>query len=195
MFKTLLPGELIENTKKQQIVLFHNPVPKEPYLSHYYIYKDGTVEKLLDDSKWCVQLDLEPETFDKNGVSFRYLDKTLIGITLENVGPVMYKNNTFHPVWWVDKQIDAAYEYCTKTKWRGYQHWELYYEKQLESLRELLLSLCERHSIPKTYNADIWDVSRRALMGTPGIFCRCSFIKDAHDLHPQIELVNMLKSL
>jgi len=192
MSTKFIPEHTDEITQKRQIVLFHSPIQN---ISHYYIDKNGVVELQLDDKKWCKQLDIDLKTFEKNGVSFRYLDKSIIGITLENYGPAEYKNYKFYSKYYYpDEPLRGAFDYC-KTPWRGYQYWEYYYEKQLESLRELLLSLCERHSIPKTYNADIWDVSRRALMGTPGIFCRCSFIKDAHDLHPQIELINMLKSL
>jgi len=118
--------------------------------------------------------------------------------------PVLPKDEKFYPVKTESgkyvpntacKPVEYIYEYCTKAPWRNIQYWERYTDKQLAALKELLQMLCTKHNIPKTYNADIWDVSRRALMGEAGIFCHVSYRNDKSDPHPQIELVNMLKSL
>jgi len=172
----------------KQIVLCHGNNS-----AHHIIHRDGIVSTVLGSKKEFT-LDLKPIDFEKYGVEYRNLEEHIIAISLDSCGPVCLKNGYFYSL--TDLMpVDDAYEYCIKTKWRSYQHWELYYEEQLESLRKLLISLCKKHAIPNKYNADIWDLSRRALMGTPGIFCQCSFIKNAHDLNPQIELINILKSL
>jgi len=198
-----IPLELIfsEITVKKQIVLHHTGccAQAEAMRSAFYINKEGKVFQLFDEKYWAYHLGLTLENFQKLGVDYRYLEKTSIGITLENAGAVVRKNGDFYPKSVSENEnilpVEDAYEYCVKAKWRNEQYWELYYDKQIESLRELLLKLCAKHNIPKDYNADIWDVSRRALMGTAGIFCHCSFRNDVSDPHPQIELINMLKTL
>jgi N-acetyl-anhydromuramyl-L-alanine amidase AmpD len=198
-----------EITEKKQIVLHHTvsgpgvdgdinwwkQLPQR-IATHYIIDRNGVVHQLFDDIYWAFHLGLKQEHFTKAGANYRYLDKTSIGIELDNWGPVTRRNGDFYPVAANSaKPVEDAYEYCAKTKWKGYQHWELYPDKQLESLRELLLLLCKKHNIPKDYNADIWDISRRALMGESGIFCHVSYRNDKSDPHPQIELIYMLKSL
>ena len=62
-------------------------------------------------------------------------------------------------------------------------------------MRELVRELCARHDIPTAYNPDMWELSKRALTGTPGIFAHCSYRTDKSDIHPQPEMLTMLKSL
>jgi hypothetical protein len=50
-------------------------------------------------------------------------------------------------------------------------------------------------NIPYAYNADIWDVTSRALTGEPGIFAHVSYRPDKSDCHPQPELIQMLQSV
>jgi hypothetical protein len=39
----------------------------------------------------------------------------------------------------------------------------------------------------------MWDYSRAAMNGSPGIFTHVSFRKDKSDCFPQVELVEVLK--
>jgi hypothetical protein len=124
MTPKFIPVHTSEITKKQQIVLFHNPVQ---FNSHYFIKNNGEIIKQFDDKLWCKHLDIDLKTFEKYGTHFRYLDKSIIGITLENYGPVEYRNKNFYLKWYYpDKPVEDAYEFCAKTKCRGHQHWELY---------------------------------------------------------------------
>ena len=44
------------------------------------------------------------------------------------------------------------------------------------------------------YN-DEWNISKKALQGTPGIWYHVNFHKQKSDLHPQPEIIEMLKGL
>ncbi len=79
--------------------------------------------------------------------------------------------------------------------YRGYKYFPKYTEKQIASLKKLLLYWCDRYDIPTTYNEDIWDINKRALSGERGIFLHTSFRDDKSDLHPDPALIKMLKSL
>ena len=78
---------------------------------------------------------------------------------------------------------------------RGSKYYQKYIDKQLKSLQILLNYLCETYNIPKTYNSDMWDYSRSAINGSPGIFTHVSFRKDKSDCFPQEDLVEVLKKL
>jgi len=79
--------------------------------------------------------------------------------------------------------------------YRGYFGFEKYTTKQIETVKELLLLWKERYNITLTYNEDMWDVSKDALTGKPGVWTHTSYRSDKSDCHPQPELVEMLKSL
>ena len=93
------------------------------------------------------------------------------------------------------KPVKYFYEYCEKNRWKGNLYYEKYSTAQLNALRELLKELCRRHSIPSAYSNDMWVVSTKALRGEPGIYGHCSYRFDKSDVHPQPELINMLKQL
>ena len=179
---------------KRQIIIHHANIIN-PYASHFSIDKKGIVTSLIDESVWF-PIHLTEKEFTKCGVIPRNLGSGMIGIILHNYGPLVYRDKDFYPITKInDDPVEYPYEYCSKAKWRNIQHWDGYPDEQLEALKLLLQQLCSKHNIPKTYNPDMWDVSRRALMGEPGIFCHCSFTNTAADPHPQHELVEMLKNL
>jgi len=82
-------------------------------------------------------------------------------------------------------------------KFRGYNYFEKYSLSQLQTLGELILYWKLKYNIPLDYNEDIWDVSQRALNGTPGIWSHVSYrpASQKTDCHPQPELVDLLKTL
>ncbi|MAT11566.1 MAG: hypothetical protein CMM02_11215 [Rhodopirellula sp.] len=78
---------------------------------------------------------------------------------------------------------------------RGYKAFEKYTDEQIESVRQLLVYWGERYEIPLTYNEDMWDVSDRALAGHDGVWSHTSYRSDKSDIHPQPEMIAMLKAL
>lgn len=80
---------------------------------------------------------------------------------------------------------------------RGYHYYEQYTEKQLRTLGELLLYWKMRYAIHLCYNSDMWDVSQRALNGSPGVWTHVSYrpMPEKSDCHPQPNLIEMLKVL
>lgn len=80
---------------------------------------------------------------------------------------------------------------------RGYKAYEKYTPAQLESLKNLLVYLCDTYKIDRDYKCDMWDISKHAIGGENGIWTHCSYriASDKQDCHPQPELINLLKSL
>ncbi len=69
------------------------------------------------------------------------------------------------------------------------------YKAKLEESKDLLLLWKQRYNIPLTYNADIWDITPRALRGEAGVFTHNSVRTDKVDVYPHPKLIQMLKSL
>lgn len=84
------------------------------------------------------------------------------------------------------------HEYCQQNRWFGFIYYEKYTTAQLNSLRNVLVNLCFAYSIPHSYNNDMWTK-----VGAPGIYSSTvsKSLHTTNQLHPQPELLNLLKSL
>lgn len=207
-----------EKTTKHQIVLHHTVSgpgvdgdiawwmkTPERVATHFLIDREGGVHQLFDESYWASHLGLSQKHFNAAHLPYQNIDRMSIGIELDSWGPVLPHNDgQFYPVKWngtthvpntACNPVKYFYEYCEKNRWKGFLYYEKYTSAQLASLKELLRELCQRHHIPMDYNNDMWVVSTKALRGEPGIFGHCSYRFDKSDVHPQPELVNMLKQL
>jgi N-acetyl-anhydromuramyl-L-alanine amidase AmpD len=78
---------------------------------------------------------------------------------------------------------------------RGSRYFQKYTDKQLKSLQILLIYLCETYNIPKKYNPEMWEYSRSAMNGSPGIFSHTSFRKDKSDCFPQKEIIQIIDQI
>ena len=78
---------------------------------------------------------------------------------------------------------------------KGDRFFHNYTDAQIESVKQLLLLWKQRYGIPLTYNKDIWDISKRALGGEPGVYTHNSVRPDKNDVYPHPKLIEMLKSL
>jgi N-acetyl-anhydromuramyl-L-alanine amidase AmpD len=77
---------------------------------------------------------------------------------------------------------------------RGSRYYQKYTDKQLKSLQILVNYLCETYKIPKTYNPEMWEYSRSAMNGSPGIWSHTSFRKDKSDCFPQKDFIKSLRN-
>jgi N-acetyl-anhydromuramyl-L-alanine amidase AmpD len=207
-----------ERTEKKQIVLHHTVSgdsvngdmswwlhTKERVATAYVISREGHLHRCFDDAYWAYHLGLSNPHFAKFGISYRKLDPHTIGIELDSWGAlVQHTDGKFYPVTTQNgkvvpnlkcKAVPNIYEYCTSQKYRGFQYFERYTTAQLETLKRLLHHLMEAHHIAANFKSDIWNVTPRALMGWEGVFAHASYRQDKSDVHPQIELVNLLKAL
>lgn len=78
---------------------------------------------------------------------------------------------------------------------KGSKYYHNYTDAQIESIRQLLVYWNKIYGIPLTYNADIFDVTSRALRGEPGVYTHNSVRKDKTDIYPHPKIIQMLKSL
>ncbi len=207
-----------EATEKKQIVLHHTVSgdsvngdmswwlhTTERVATAYVISREGHLHRCFDDKYWAYHLGLTTHHFAKFGLNYRKLDPHSIGIELDSWGAlVQHTDGKFYPVTRKDgkivpnlkcKAVPNIYEYCSNQKYRGFQYYERYTTVQLETLKDLLRHLMATHRIKPNYQSDIWNVTPRALLGQEGIFAHASYRHDKSDAHPQVELVNLLKSL
>lgn len=132
------------------------------------------------------------------------LNKESIGIEIDAWGGLVKHNRQWFPAKWDAtlkrnvantrvKPIQNVQPYSEG--YRGFYGYEKYTNEQIEAVRKLLVFWGEIYNIPLKYNEDMFDVSKKALNGDAGVWSHTSYRKDKSDIHPQPELIQMLKSL
>jgi len=157
-------------------------------------YKDGDIIQAFSSKYWAYHLGIPSSTFQKYGIKYQALDKVSIGIELCNWGYVTkQKDGTFRN--YVSGTVPKEDVVDLGKEFRGYQYYHAYSDAQLNSLRDLLIYLCDKYGISKTFNEGIFDVNQGCLNGSNGIWSHTSCRADKYDANPQMKLINMLKTL
>lgn len=202
-----------EEFDKKQIVLHHtvsgegvtgdiNHWLKDPsrIATCIIIAHDGTIHQCFSSKFWGYHLGIKRQVFLSFGIPYQRLDKTSIGIEIDSYGGLKeYKGKWYN-----------VYDYKAK-KWknpipedkvvlypdgyRGYYAFERYTKEQIQAVEDLLIFWNEKYGIPLDYNEDMFDVSVDALSGKEGVWSHTSFRSDKSDIHPQEDLIEMLKGL
>ena len=187
-----------KETKKEQIVLHHTVSSvgvkgdinwwlkdKRRIATAIIIHHDGTPYQCFSTKYWAYHLGVKGGSF---------LDMHSIGVEIDSAGGLKKRESGG----WEDiygRYIEDSRVVEYKKGFRGYYAFEKYTGEQIETLRQLLLFWNDRYGIPLDYNESMWDKSSIAIDGEPGIWAHVSFRSDKSDVHPQIELINMLRSL
>jgi hypothetical protein len=157
-------------------------------------YKDGDIYQAFSSKHWGYHLGLKKDVFTEQGVPYMPLDKSSIAIEICNWGALTPQaNGTLKQ--YTGGTVPAAEAVTLNPPYRGSAIYHAYTDAQLASLKDLLIYLCDKYSIPKTFNADMFDISKKALTGTPGIWTHTSVRKDKVDCSPQPKLLELLKNL
>ena len=82
--------------------------------------------------------------------------------------------------------------------WRGKKYFQKYTDKQINSLKKIILELARKFDIPLPnikYDECFFDLKYDALNGAPGLWTHVNVREDKWDCFPQPELIEMLNTL
>lgn len=207
--KTLKEGQYHNETQPKRLIVLHHTAggsaqssidwwnsTSERVATSVVIDRNGDILKAFPYDKWASALGIKQSTFDKyklKNINVR-LDQISIQIEIASWGGLVKKDGKFYT--YTGKEIPSENVQVYDNEYRGFKYYEKYTKEQIKALDELLKELCNKYpQIKKDYNTDMWDVSKRALEGTWGIWTHTSFRSDKNDCHPQPELINVLKTL
>lgn len=159
----------------------------------FVIGEKGEIVQCFSSKHWAWHLGVGTEIFKEFKLPFRDLNKTSIGIELTNWGMLKNVNGKF--VNYVGRVVNSANVTTLEKPFKGHLHWYRYTDAQIESLRQLIVYLCETYDIPFEYNESIWDIDRDALANVKGIYTHNSVRRDKSDVYPCPRLIEMLKNL
>ncbi len=174
------------------------------------VERNGTINQCFSSKFWAHHLGVKSEFLVSKGISAiknLELNKFSIGIEIDSWGGLIKDtsdNEWYTPEWSVAlkkfipnkkthilKENVVEYPEC----YRGFYGFEKYTPLQLNAVKDLLVYLCDKFSITRTFNKDMFDISINALNGLNGIWSHTSYRPDKSDVHPQKELIETLKSL
>jgi N-acetyl-anhydromuramyl-L-alanine amidase AmpD len=157
-------------------------------------YADGDIIQAFPSKCWAYHLGLQSATYNKFSVPYISLDKISIGIELNNWGGLT-KDAKGNYVTYVRTIVPEQEVIKLDKPYRGFEFYHKYTDAQLSSLKELLTAMCNKYGIPKTFNANMFEVNKDALSGKPGIWTHTSVRYDKTDCSPQHNLIEMLKTI
>lgn len=155
---------------------------------------DGVVLRCFEDEYYAWHL----------GSVDRYMHKHSIGIELCNFGYATKRGKNFYS--YTGTKLDESQIIDLGYKFRGHRYWQSYSDKQLKSLRNLIVYLTELNGI-STYLGlqeklnymspkEAFEYSEEARHGeVKGILSHASVRKDKYDVSPQENLIDMLLGL
>lgn len=158
---------------------------------------DGKIYQCFSSIYWAYHLGLKT---DNNTI----LNKNSIGIEIDSWGGLIESNGKWYPAKWDSNlnsyvpniRVSAVNNITRYPKgFKGFYGYESYTNEQIEAVYKLLKYWGKKYNIPLDYNEDMFNVSNRALSGIPGVWSHTSFRSDKSDIHPQPEIIEMLKSL
>jgi len=151
---------------------------------------DGLILRAFDEKFWCHHLG----TTAKNN---KKLNQQSIGIEVCNYGGLT-KTREGKFLTYVNTEIAPQNVITLDKPWRGYQYYQEYSDKQIESLRKLLIYLADKYkiNIKKEWTAKYFDIDDKALTdaGT-GLFTHVNVRADKSDMSPSPKLIAMLNTL
>jgi len=150
---------------------------------------DGVILRAFDDKYWAYHLGI---TGNKN----KELNSKSISIEICNYGQLtLGKDGRFYN--YVNKPVMESEVVELDKPFRGYKYFERYTDKQIESLRKLILYLKDKWDIKieKNIYNEHWFEYNDKWFSSGGLRTHVQVRKDKLDLFPQKEMIQMLNSL
>lgn len=166
--------------------------------THFIITGDGTPYQLYSSRYWAHHLGISSPIFTHQG--FPTTEGRNVKLNQESIGFEIC--NWGYLTKGTDGKFRAAYGNVVDVPvqeypnlFRGQRYFEKYTDAQIQTVGELLLYFNVKFGIPLDYNESMWDMSKDALSGKSAVWAHCSFHPEKSDVHPQPEMIAMLKSL
>lgn len=180
---------------------------------------DGKINQLYSSKHWGHHLGVQEDTFNLHKIQHavsnnQKINQACIGIEIDSWGPLVFHDGAFRGYLGTKVPVSEVETYATPYKTLPgdkkrptyfYEnglagqpcfHYQKYSKAQITSTAQLLEYWSEVYGIPLHYNdAAMWAFCLEALKGEPGIYTHNSYRSDKQDIHPQPDMIEMLKSL
>lgn len=159
------------------------------------VERDGEIIQCFSSKHWAHHLGVKVNVFTKLGLKpiNEQLNKQSIGIEIDSWGGLTKVGDKFISAFKQEVPKENVIHY--PNKFRGYEYFEKYTPQQIQAVEDLLIYWSKLYNIPLDYDDSIFDISKKALTGEKGLFTHCSYLLEKSDIHPQPEMIEMLKNV
>jgi N-acetyl-anhydromuramyl-L-alanine amidase AmpD len=164
----------------------------QPVSTPIIVGRDGTAVQLYSSTRWAYSLGL-------NHWKRKEVEAKTIGLEIDTWGGLVKRGEKFYA--WPNKYTTEvpAEEVCILDKpHKGNIYYHKFTDEQIETVKLLLQHWGATYNIPLTYVGDnaMFNLHNNAMYAfKPGVYSHNSFRSDKADIHPQPNMVEMLKSL
>lgn len=161
----------------------------------YIIDRDGSIIECFDPQMWAFHLGIKGDD--------NWHEMHSINIELVSAGPLYYEEEEFrfYPLWPNKMRytvIPNDQVHSFPKPWKGFKHWHIYTEDQLESLKWLIGK--NTLNFPKLeFKNDveaIFEYNKKVIdQHLPGIWAHCTVREDKSDVFPYPPLIKALKEV
>ncbi|MCA0387606.1 MAG: N-acetylmuramoyl-L-alanine amidase [Bacteroidetes bacterium] len=154
---------------------------------------DGKIWQGFSSKFWGAHIG-QAHGLAKWGLPFYDYSQNTIGVEICNWGFLTKKGEKFYS--WTNQEVpkDQVVEY--PRGFRGQKYFQKYTQAQIDSVEKLLRYWNKIYGIPLDYREkDMWELSENAHRKVAGIYTHNSYRLDKSDIHPQPEMIAMLKNL
>ena len=169
--------------------------------THYITNNAGEREQLFADEAYANHLGLKGSTFTKYGLPYKNLNKTSLAIELQAAGGLTVQPDGTYKTWFkqtltpskVARPVDAN---NNPISYKGFEYYEKYTNVHIANIKNIIQGWMSKYNIPYTFNYnELFMLNKVPLTGKKGIYTHNSVRTDKFDVFPQLELINMLKSI
>jgi hypothetical protein len=155
---------------------------------------DGEIVQAFSSRYWAYHLGLKRDVFRAFGLPYKSIDKISIGVEICNWGSLTKIGDKFYN--YVNREVPLDEVCILNSPYKCKKYYHKYTDAQIESTRQLLVYWNKVYGIPLDYiDENMWDLSKDALSGKPGVYTHNSYRKDKSDISPQPNMIKMLSSL
>lgn len=157
---------------------------------------DGKILQLFSSKFWGHHLGVKSKVFRDLGLApiNKKLNQASIAIEIDSWGPLEKRGEEYFS--WAGTKVPREDVIFYHNGFKGHHYYEKYTPQQIETVRMLLEFWGNKYNIPLDYDHEaMWNVSKKALTGEPGVYTHNSVRSDKCDIVPQPDLIQMLKGL
>jgi hypothetical protein len=160
----------------------------QPVSTPLIVGRDGIATQVYSSTLWAFTLGLD---HDRRKI----VEAATIGLEIDSWGYLVKVGDKFYS--YTGAEIPFEEVCALDIPWRGHQYFHKYTIEQIETTRLLLEFWGETYGIDLTYKGDdvvfALNEDARQAKGS-GVYGHASFRLDKTDVHPQPDLIAMLKS-
>lgn len=214
-------GYYHKSTQEKKQIVWHHAAGRDTATGMFYWWKvdgkehvatsaaiddKGVITKGYDEDYWGHHLGLRRNFLARNGIlnfwtQNTILNKQSVAVEILNWGSLRKIGGRYYPWTQWNKSKPNKSEAIPKRKviklnYRGFEYYEKYTSAEIETLKNWTILNSIRYGINLDYSYEqMFEVNKKALKGTNGIYSHTSFRPDKTDVSPQGRLIEMTEGL